>query len=104
MNDDLLAGILIIDLSQGVAAACCGRLLAGCSADVIKVERPGAGNPSRVPDPEEHLNAGKKGITLDYAQPSGAALLRRLVEGADALIEGHPPDSLGSLGPASRDL
>src|SRR4030042_157521 len=104
MNDDLLAGRLIIDLSQGVGAADCGRLLAGCSADVIKVERPAAGNPSRVPDPEEHLNAGKKGITLDYAQPSGAALLRRLVEGADALIEDSPPGSLEPLGLGYREL
>jgi crotonobetainyl-CoA:carnitine CoA-transferase CaiB-like acyl-CoA transferase len=104
MNEDLLAGILIIDLSQGVAAAYCGRLLAGCGADVMKVERPGAGDSSHVSDPEEHLNAGKKGITLDYTQPSGASLLRRLVEGADALIEDHPPDYLGSLGLGYQDL
>ena len=104
MNEDLLAGILIIDLSQGVAAAYCGRLLAGCGADVIKVERPGAGDSSHVSDPEEHLNAGKRGITLDYTQPTGASLLRRLVEGADALIEDHPPDYLGSLGLGYQDL
>jgi crotonobetainyl-CoA:carnitine CoA-transferase CaiB-like acyl-CoA transferase len=104
MNDDLLAGILIIDLSQGVAAACCGRLLAGCGADVIKVERPGSDGPSRAPDPNSHLNAGKRGITLDYTQPTGAALLRRLVEGADALIEDHAPDYLGSLGLGYREM
>jgi crotonobetainyl-CoA:carnitine CoA-transferase CaiB-like acyl-CoA transferase len=104
MNDDLLAGILIIDLSQGVAAAYCGRLLAGCGADVIKVERPGSDGPSRAPDPNSHLNAGKRGITLDYTQPTGAALLRRLVEGADALIEDHAPEHLGSLGLGYREL
>jgi len=104
MNDDLLAGILIIDLSQGVAAASCARLLAGCGADVIRVERPGASYPRRVPDPQEHLDAGKRGITLDYTQPSGAALLRRLVEGADALIEDSPPGDLESLGLGYRDL
>jgi crotonobetainyl-CoA:carnitine CoA-transferase CaiB-like acyl-CoA transferase len=104
MNEDLLAGILIIDLSQGVAAAYCGRLLAGCGADVIRLQRRGAGDSSAVPDPEDHLNAGKKGITLDYTQPSGASLLRRLVEGADALIEDHPPDFLGSLGLGYREL
>jgi crotonobetainyl-CoA:carnitine CoA-transferase CaiB-like acyl-CoA transferase len=104
MNEDLLAGILIIDLSQGVAAAYCGRLLAGCGADVIKVERPGSDDASRAPDPNSHLDAGKKGITLDYTQPSGASLLRRLVEGADALIEDHAPDFLGSLGLGYREL
>jgi crotonobetainyl-CoA:carnitine CoA-transferase CaiB-like acyl-CoA transferase len=104
MNEDLLAGILIIDLSQGVAAAYCGRLLAGCGADVIRVERPGASDPSHTPDRNSHLNAGKKGIALDYTQPAGAALLRRLVEGADALIEDHTLDHLASLGLGYRDL
>jgi crotonobetainyl-CoA:carnitine CoA-transferase CaiB-like acyl-CoA transferase len=104
MNDDLLAGILIIDLSQGVAAAYCGRLLAGCGAEVIKVRPPGAGDSSPASDPEGHLDSGKKGITLDYARPSGAALLRRLVEGADALIEDHAPDHLESLGLGYQDL
>ncbi len=103
MNDDLLAGILIIDLSQGVAAAYCGRLLAGCGAEVIRVQRPGD-DASRAPDPNSHLNAAKKGITLDYARPSGAALLRRLVEGADALIEDHAPDDLESLGLGYQEL
>src|SRR4030042_5463621 len=98
MNDDFLAGILIIDLSQGVAAAYCGRLLAGCGAEVIKVRPPGAGDSSPLTGPEGHLDCGKKGITLDYARPSGAALLRRLVEGADALIEDHAPAHLDSLG------
>jgi crotonobetainyl-CoA:carnitine CoA-transferase CaiB-like acyl-CoA transferase len=104
MNEDLLAGILIIDLSQGVAAAYCGRLLAGCGAEVIKVQRPGAGDSSPVSDPEGHPDSGKKGITLDYTRPSGAALMRRLVEGADALIEDHAPDDLESLGLGYQEL
>jgi crotonobetainyl-CoA:carnitine CoA-transferase CaiB-like acyl-CoA transferase len=98
MSEDLLTGILIIDLSEGVAASYCGRLLAGYCAEVIKVERPGTG------DLNTSWDTGKKTVTLDYTQPAGVALLRRLVEGADALIEDRPPDYLGSLGLGYQEM
>lgn len=94
-----LAGLRVIDASEGVAGGYCTRLLAGLGADVIKIERPAIGDSLRragpflrdVPHvetsaPNLHLGAGKRSITLDINTRSGADLLRRLLAGADALI------------------
>jgi crotonobetainyl-CoA:carnitine CoA-transferase CaiB-like acyl-CoA transferase len=108
-------GMRIVDASQGVAGGYCTRLLAGLGANVIKVERPGTGDVLRsagpfvgdVPHRETsiahlHLNSAKRSITLDIATPSGAALLRKLLETADVFVA--PPDGdfseLGSSFPA----
>src|SRR4030043_106435 len=100
----------VLDLSEGVAGAYCTKLLAGFGADVIKIERPGGGDPVRrhgpFPDDLPHgekgalflyLNTGKKSITLDIAQRSGALILRRLVEGAEVVVESFPPGWLAEL-------
>jgi crotonobetainyl-CoA:carnitine CoA-transferase CaiB-like acyl-CoA transferase len=78
---------------------------------VIKVEPPGVGDVSRlagpfakqVPHGEQsatflYLNTGKKSITLDIASQTGAAILRRLVQGCDIVIESFPPGYLEALG------
>jgi crotonobetainyl-CoA:carnitine CoA-transferase CaiB-like acyl-CoA transferase len=115
-----LDGVRIIDASSGVAGGYCTRLLAGLGADVLKIERPGRGDSLRraSPFPRDaphretsaqhlHLNAGKRSITLDAGSRTGAALLRRLLEGADALIcdgsDAHPSVALDALrGPYPR--
>ena len=88
----------------------CGKLLAGAGADVIKVEPPGGSPTRRIgpfyqdrEDPERslhfwHYNFGKRGITLDIMAPAGQAELKRLVAGADVLLESHAPGYLDSLG------
>jgi crotonobetainyl-CoA:carnitine CoA-transferase CaiB-like acyl-CoA transferase len=106
-----LSVLRVLDLSEGVAGAYCAKLLAGFGADVIKIETPGRGDPLRrhgpfpgdVPHPEKsalflYLNTGKKSITLDLAQRTGALLLRRLVEEAEAVVESFPPGRLAELG------
>jgi crotonobetainyl-CoA:carnitine CoA-transferase CaiB-like acyl-CoA transferase len=106
-----LSVLRVLDLSEGVAGAYCAKLLAGFGADVIKIERPGGGDPLRrhgpfpddLPHPEKgalflYLNTGKKSITLDFAQRSGALILRRLVEGAEVVVESFPPGWLAELG------
>jgi crotonobetainyl-CoA:carnitine CoA-transferase CaiB-like acyl-CoA transferase len=106
-----LSVLRVLDLSEDVAGAYCTKLLAGFGADVIKIERPGGGDPIRrhgpFPDDLPHgekgalflyLNTGKKSITLDLAQRSGALILRRLVEGAEVLVESFPPGWLAELG------
>jgi crotonobetainyl-CoA:carnitine CoA-transferase CaiB-like acyl-CoA transferase len=106
-----LSVLRVLDLSEGVAGAFCAKLLAGFGADVIKIERPGGGDPLRrhglfpddLPHPEKgalflYLNTGKKSITLDFAQRSGALILRRLVEGAEVVVESFPPGWLTELG------
>jgi len=105
-----LSVLRVLDLSEGVAGAFCTKLLAGFGADVIKIERPG-GDPVRrhgpFPDDLPHgekgalflyLNTGKRSITLDIAQRSGALILRRLVEGAEVVVECFPPGWLTELG------
>lgn len=97
-----LAPYRVLDLTTEPAWLT-GRLLADLGADVIKVEPPG-GDPGRHRgpffhdeiDPEKSLrwwfqNRGKRGITLDLDHEDGRAILRRLVAGADAVIESFAP-------------
>jgi crotonobetainyl-CoA:carnitine CoA-transferase CaiB-like acyl-CoA transferase len=112
-----LSVLRVLDLSEGVAGAYCTKILADFGADVIKIERPGRGDPLRrhgpfpadVPHPEKgalflYLNTGKKSITLDIAQRTGALLFRRLVEDTEVVVESFPPDRLAELGLAYESL
>lgn len=88
----------------------CGQILGDLGADVLKVEPPG-GSPARRLAPffqdDPHLdgslvwwayNRNKRSITLDYRQPEGQALLRRLVETAHFLVESEDPGELANFG------
>ena len=110
MPDGALTPLSILDLSEEIAGPFCARLLAGYGADVIKVECP-HGDPTRrwgpfvggLPDPERSapflwLNAGKRGLVLDLANPSGRERLLALVARADVVIESGTPGRLASLG------
>ncbi len=105
-----LAGVSIVDLTQGIAGPFCGKVLAQLSADVLKVERPG-GDPSRRygPFPDDsphaeksgqflHLNTSKRGITLDASTRVGRALLLALLEPRDVLLESFTPGTMERLG------
>src|ERR1700691_5056896 len=94
-----------------VSGPMCGKLFADMGAEVIKLERPGAGDEARrhppypddIPHPEKrglflYLNTSKKGVTLDPATPSGAAIFRKLIASADVLIENHAPGFMASIG------
>ena len=111
MIQQALSDIRIIDLSWHIAGPYCTKLLADYGADVIKVERPGTGDPARSmgpffrdePDPEKsglflHLNTNKRGITLNLKSEAGKKILRRLVERADIVIESFSPRVMPSLG------
>ncbi|HLC30539.1 MAG TPA: CoA transferase, partial [Dehalococcoidia bacterium] len=93
MNEAVLAGVRVLDLSSYVAGPYCTKLLAEWGAEVIKIERPGAGDGARrvgpfyrdMPDPEAsglflYLNTGKKSVTLDLKSESGRTILKGLVE------------------------
>ncbi len=105
----LLAPYRALDLTDG-SGWLCGRILGDLGADVIKIEPPG-GDPGRrrgpfyhdEPDPSKSLpwfayNANKRGITLAVETEDGQALLRRLAERADFLIESFPPGYLDARG------
>ena len=89
----------------------CGKLLASLGADVVKVEPPKVGDPSRrrgpfpgdAPHPERsgtflYLNTGKRGITLDIDDPQGRVMLRQMAAEADVIIHGSPPAFAKSRG------
>lgn len=109
MADSPLAGRRVLDLSTELAFRCT-KILAGLGADVLRIEPPN-GHPARMigpfyrdtPHPERSLywwffNQGKRGITLNLESPDGRALFRRLVEGADFLVESFKPGYLGRQG------
>src|SRR5262245_35692473 len=106
-----LSGIRVIDLTQGIAGPFGTRQLVDHGAEVIKLERPGRGDPLRYAgpfrgdrlDPEQSglflaLNAGKKSALLDLRDPAGAGRLRALVRTADLLVESFRPGTLERLG------
>lgn len=105
-SDLALDDLRVIDLSQGIAGPYCAKLLADCGAEVIKVEPP-QGDYARTlgPFPDDvphhdkgglfiHLNGNKKSVTLDIETESGRTVLRKLLVGADVLVESHPPGHL----------
>ncbi len=111
MTEQMLTGLKVLDLTHYIAGPFCTKLLADYGADVIKVERPGAGDESRragpfpedVPDPEKsglflYLNANKKGVTLDLKTGTGKEIFQKLVKNADILVENFRPGVMASLG------
>jgi len=112
-----LEGVVILDLSEGIAGGYCTKLLAGLGAEVIKVERPGDGDAIRsippykddVPDKETstlqlHLAMGKKSVTVDIKSPAGQDVVRRLAEGVDVVVEAFQPGVLAELHLGYEDL
>jgi len=109
-DEGALAALTVLDLSEGIAGPYAARLFAEQGARVIKVERPGRGDIARGWPRERPglvfaaLNAGKLSLTLDYETPEGAAVLRRLAEDADAIIEDHPTQRRDDLGLGDAEL
>ena len=100
----MLNGLRVLDLGPGIAPSFCAKLLADYGAEVIKVEPPGRGDPARrmglFAGDDPHLeksipflyvNTGKRGVTLDYSGESGQAMLSKLLDCADVVVEGFPP-------------
>src|SRR5688572_12697381 len=93
-----LTGIRVIDFSSLVAGPWCGRLLADCGADVIKVEsaegdvlRSSSPVPGGISRTFAQFNCGKRCVALDLKASAGADLARQLVARADVVIENFRP-------------
>ncbi|WP_144637525.1 CaiB/BaiF CoA transferase family protein [Bordetella genomosp. 13] len=106
----VLNGMRVLDLGNFITAPLAGMLLGELGADVIKIERPGAGDPFRSfkgglysPQFQAH-NRNKRSLTLDYARPEGLAVLDRLVAQADAIILNMRPGVEEKLGVGARRL
>ena len=106
-----LAGVKVLDLSRVLAGPWAGQILADYGADVIKVERPGAGDDTRAWGPPwwgegaERVaayfvcaNRGKRSVAIDIASPEGMAQVRSLAREADVLIENYKVGQLAKYG------
>ncbi len=107
----LLSGLKVLDLTHYVAGPYATRMIAAQGVEVIKIERPGAGDPARHigpfpgddPNPEKsalflYLNTSKKSVTLNLKSAAGRNVLRRLAAETDILIENFSPRVLPGLG------
>jgi formyl-CoA transferase len=102
-----LDGVRILDFTHVQSGPTCTQLLAWFGADVIKVERAGAGDITReqlrdIPDVDSlyftMLNHNKRSITLDTKNPRGKAVLERLIKHCDVLVENFAPGALDRMG------
>jgi formyl-CoA transferase len=109
-----LPHIKVLDLSRVLAGPWCTQILADLGADVVKVERPGAGDDTRHWGPPflkdaqgqdtEHAayytcaNRNKRSITVDLAHPDGQALIRQMAAQSDVLVENFKVGGLKHYG------
>ena len=108
-----LQGIRVLELARILAGPWAGQTLADLGADVIKVERKGAGDDTRGWGPPfveaadgSHLgaayfhgaNRGKRSIEVDFADPEGQRLVRKLAARSDVLIENFKVGGLAKFG------
>ena len=121
----LLAGVKVVDLTHYISGPYCTKLLATLGAEVVKIERPGSGDPMRrvgpfaepaQTSPAAHqpgreaaiggetgawflyLNTSKKSLALDLKSQPGREILLHLVETADILVENFAPGVMDRLG------
>ena len=108
-----LDGIRVIELARVLAGPWAGQMLADLGADVIKIENPQGGDDTRAWGPPfvesdggENLSAayyhstnrGKRSVAVDFSTPEGQEVVRRLVAGADVLIENFKLGGLKKYG------
>ncbi|NLS18650.1 CoA transferase [Rhizobium sp. P40RR-XXII] len=115
-----LQGLRILDLSRILAGPTATQLLADLGADVIKVERPGAGDDTRgwgppfVPNADGtdsdlsayflSANRNKRSIAIDLASEDGISLVKRLAAISDVVIENYKPGDLARRGLGYQDI
>ncbi len=102
-----LSGIRVIELAHIMAGPCCGLMLADMGADVIKLEKAPAGDDSRRFLPPDiggesaaflMMNRNKRGIVVDLKTAGGKQVARRLLAGADVVIENYRKGTMELLG------
>jgi crotonobetainyl-CoA:carnitine CoA-transferase CaiB-like acyl-CoA transferase len=114
-----LAGLRVFDLSRILAGPTCTQLLGDLGADVIKVERPGAGDDTRKWGPPYlrgkdgntgesayylASNRNKRSLTIDISKPEGQALAKRLIAKCDIMIENFKAGDMARYGLSHADL
>uniref|UniRef100_A0A8J4M4Z6 CoA transferase n=1 Tax=Acidicaldus sp. TaxID=1872105 RepID=A0A8J4M4Z6_9PROT len=110
-----LTGLRVFDLTRVLAGPTATQMLGDLGADVIKIEKPGAGDDTRgfappfVPGTKESayftgVNRNKRSLTLDIATPDGQALALRLIARCDILVENFKVGALAKYGLAYEQL
>ncbi len=104
-----LHGLTVFDLTRVLAGPTCVQMLGDLGADVIKIEKPGAGDDTRgfappfMPGTQESayfvgVNRNKRSVTLDIAKPEGQALALQLIGQCDILVENFKVGALAKYG------
>ncbi len=107
-----LAGIRVVDYTHFLAGPYLSRCLASLGAEVIKVERPTAGDAGRhhpyfINGQSGYFlqqNMGKQGLCVNLKDPRGLKLVRELVRTADVFVENYRPGALEKLGLGYKEL
>ncbi|MBL4846295.1 MAG: CoA transferase [Planctomycetes bacterium] len=106
-TDRPLSGVAVLDLSRILAGPYASQKLGDMGANVWKVERPGQGDDTRTWGPPFYegistyfmaVNRSKRSLTLDLKSPGGKAVLARLIERCDVVLENFRPGTLERLG------
>jgi crotonobetainyl-CoA:carnitine CoA-transferase CaiB-like acyl-CoA transferase len=94
-----LAGVRLLSLAEQYPGPYATTLLADLGADVINVERPAGGDPTRAfPGFWESLARGKRSVALDLKTAGGRAAFGTMVAAADVVLEGYRPGAVARLG------
>jgi formyl-CoA transferase len=102
-----LEGVRVVDFTQAMAAPFGTMNLADMGADVIKIEPPGTGEPTRELSSLRQnghsatfmtMNRGKRGLTVDLKRPEGVEIVRRLARTADVFVQNYRPGVAERLG------
>lgn len=105
-KEGALSGIRVLDLSRLLPGPYCTMMLADLGAEVIKVEEPGTGDPTRQSQPKlgkhsaafKQVNRNKKSIVINLKRPEGRDLFLRLARTADVIFEQFRPGVVDRLG------
>src|SRR5258706_4647848 len=102
-----LEGVRILDMTHVQSGPTCTQILAWFGADVIKVERPGEGDPTRGQLRDKPgvdslyftmLNSNKRGITLNPKTEAGKKIFTKLIEQCDVMVENFAPGAIDRMG------
>jgi crotonobetainyl-CoA:carnitine CoA-transferase CaiB-like acyl-CoA transferase len=101
-----LSGLRVLDLTRHIPGPYCTLMLADLGADVVKIEAPPLGDPTRLVPPAAGetsaayatLNRGKRSVLVDFSQQEGVEIVSRLAARADVLVEGFRPGVLSRRG------
>src|SRR5678809_1077186 len=102
-----LEGVRVLDMTHVQSGPTCTQILAFMGADVIKVEKPGEGDPTRtqlrdIPGVDSlyftMLNSNKRGVTLNPKTEAGKKIFTKLIEHCDVMVENYAPGAIDRMG------